>query len=70
MKRDFNKLIEAGAQMLESHPRQDMALSEVITLINNGDPREVLTMIYDSYCAGVAAGVRISEADNARRGEQ
>lgn len=67
MKRDFNKLIEAGTTILEGHPRQDMAVSEAAALLYREPQQEILSIIYDAFCAGVAAGTMIYKADSAKR---
>lgn len=67
MKRDFKKLIAEGGQIIEQHERIDMSLQEARTLLEAAEPGNVLSTIWDAYRAGVAAGARITKADNTRR---
>lgn len=61
MKRDFNKLIAEGGEIIEKHERIDMSLQEAKTLLEAVEPGNVLSTIWDAYRAGVAAGARISK---------
>lgn len=67
MKRDFQKLIAEGSKIIKQHERMDMSLQEATTLLEAMEPGDVLSTIYDTYRAGVAAGARITKADNAKK---
>ena len=68
MKRDFKKLIAEGDQIIKQHERMDMSLQEARALLEAAEPGNVLFTIWDAYRAGVAAGARITKADDTRRG--
>lgn len=70
MKRDFQKLIAEGGRIIKQHERMDMSLDEATTLLEATEPGDVLSTIYDTYRAGVAAGARITKADDARRADK
>ena len=63
MKRDFNKLIAEGGQIIKQHERIDMTLNEATALIEATEPGNVLFTIWDAYRAGVAAGARITSSE-------
>ncbi len=63
MKRDFNKLIAEGGEIIKKHERVDMSLGEATTLLEATEPGNVLFTIWDAYRAGVAIGARIREKD-------
>ena len=67
MKRDFQKLIAEGGKIIKQHERMDMSLKEATTLLEATEPGDVLSTIYNAYRAGVAAGARITKADNAKK---
>jgi len=66
MKRDFNKLIAEGGEIIEKHERMDMSLSEATALLEKAEPGNTSFTLWDAYRAGVAVGLRISKADNAK----
>lgn len=67
MKRDFNKLIAEGGEIIKQHERIDMSLKEATTLLETTEPGNVLFTIWDAYRAGVAIGARISKGDSCRK---
>lgn len=70
MKRDFQKLIAEGGQIIKQHERIDMTLQECTTLLEATEPGNMLFTIWDAYRAGVAAGARITKADDSRRADK
>lgn len=70
MKRDFQKLIAEGDQIINQHERIDMSLNEATTLLEATEPGNMLFTIWDAYRAGVAAGARITKADDSRRADK
>ena len=70
MKRDFQKLIAEGDQIIKQHERIDMTLQECTTLLEATEPGNMLFTIWDAYRAGVAAGARITKADDSRRADK
>lgn len=70
MKRDFQKLIAEGDQIIKQHERIDMSLNEATTLLEAPEPGNMLFTIWDAYRAGVAAGARIAKADDSRRADK
>ena len=70
MKRDFQKLIAEGDQIIKQHERIDMSLNEATTLLEATEPGNMLFTIWDAYRAGVAAGAQITKADDSRRAEK
>ena len=63
MKRDFNKLIAEGGEIIERHERMDMSLSEATALLEKAEPGNISFALWDAYRAGVAVGARIREKD-------
>ena len=70
MKRDFQKLIAEGDRIIKQHERIDMTLEEARKLLETTEPGNVLFTIWDAYRAGVAAGTRITKADDSRRADK
>lgn len=70
MKRDFQKLIAEGDQIIKQHERIDMSLNEATTLLEATEPGNMLFTIWGAYRAGVAAGARITKADDSRRADK
>ena len=70
MKRDFQKLIAEGDQIIKQHERIDMSLNEATTLLEATEPGNILFTIWDAYRAGVAAGARTTKADDSRRADK
>ena len=70
MKRNFQKLIAEGDQIIKQHERIDMTLQECTTLLEATEPGNMLFTIWDAYRAGVAAGARITKADDSRRADK
>ena len=70
MKRDFQKLIAEGGRIIKQHERIDMTLQECTTLLEATEPGNMLFTIWDAYRAGVAAGARITKADDSRRADK
>ena len=68
MKRDFNKLIAEGGEIIKQHERIDMTLNEATALLEKAEPGNISFTLWDAYRAGVAAGARITKADDTRRG--
>lgn len=66
MKRDFNKLIAEGGEIIEKHERMDMSLSEATALLEKAEPGNISFTLWDAYRAGVAVGLRISKADGTK----
>ena len=67
MRRNFRKMINEGAQILEDRPGMDMSLQEADALVASAEPGNMRFSFHDAYCAGVAAGVRISKRDARRK---
>ena len=64
MKRDFNKLIAEGGEIIEKHERMDMSLSEATALLEKAEPGNISFTMWDVYRAGVAVGLRISKRNS------
>lgn len=70
MKRDFNKLIAEGGQIIKQHERIDMSLDEATALLEAAEPGNVLFTIWDAYRAGVATWARISKRNSKGAGRK
>ena len=55
MRRNFSKMINKGAQILEDRPGMDMSLQEADALIASAESGDMRFSFHDAYCAGVAA---------------
>ncbi len=63
MKRDIEKAIETGKQIMKNRPGLDLSLDEILEIRDRQDqngPDSVMDAIYDAYAAGLAVGQRNS----------